>query len=208
MFHFIFLPLYTTILDLQFTTSHFNKLYQTTKRAKKLSLLAITKPIHLQPHRILKKTSKTMGSCLSCLIGNSNDDEYNETSSLLRNQHLHQQYSSDYLQEEQIMKQQQRQQELTSIVNELNDKLIDVTSFLNGSSSLHSVSNNNLSINLNGNSSGDNLENEDDNGHTKTFPYVYSKQERDEVANKANAVGDDIKQTCKITSLEPLYIKF
>ena len=152
-----------------------------------------------------------MGSCLSCLIGNSNDDEYNETSSLLRNQHLHQQYSSDYLQEEQILKQQQRQQELTSIVNELNDKLIDVASFLNGNSLIHSASNNNLSITANGTSSGnngDNPEEDEDSEPTKSYPYVYSKQEIDDVSSKVSKVGDDVKESCKITLLEPLYIKF
>ncbi|RCK67666.1 hypothetical protein Cantr_03418 [Candida viswanathii] len=152
-----------------------------------------------------------MGACLSCLIGNSNDDEYNETSSLLRNQHLHQQYSSDYLQEEQILKQQQRQQELTSIVNELNDKLIDVTSFLNGSNSMHSTSNNNLSITLNGSSSANNGETPEDEGEsesTKQFPYVYSQQERDDVSSRANDIDDEVKQACKISIQEPLYIKF
>ncbi|EMG51096.1 hypothetical protein SBY92_001859 [Candida maltosa Xu316] len=148
-----------------------------------------------------------MGSCLSCLIGNSNDDEYNETSSLLRNQHLQQQYSSDYLQKEQILKQQERQQELTSIVNELNDKLIDVTSFLNGGNLISNSSNLSNSAVLTGDNNNNNGEEVDEDG-SKALPYVYTKKDKDKVLENANLVDDEIKQSCQITSLEPLYIKF
>ncbi|CAX43360.1 conserved hypothetical protein [Candida dubliniensis CD36] len=148
-----------------------------------------------------------MGNCLSCLLGTSNDDDYNETSSLLRHQQQHnQQYLSDYLQEEQILKQQQRQQELVSIVNELNDNLIDVTSFLSGNN------NNNASLGNSGilaNESNINEEEEIQVSSTKkSLPYVYTKEDKDEILKKLNDIDDEVKQSFKIKSSEPLYIKF
>lgn len=70
-----------------------------------------------------------MGACLSCLIP-SGDEETEERRSLLVNGNM---YSDEDLQKE-LAKQQQRQNELNAIVNDLNDNLIDVTTFLtNGS---------------------------------------------------------------------------
>ncbi len=152
-----------------------------------------------------------MGNCLSCLIGNSNDDDYNETSSLLRHQQQHnQQYLSDYLQEEQILKQQQRQQELAGIVNELNDNLIDVTSFLSGNN--NNNNNNNASLGNSGilaNESNINEEEHTQVGNTiKSLPYLYTKEDKDEILKKLSDIDADVKQSFKIQSLVPLYIKF
>lgn len=65
-----------------------------------------------------------MGACLSCLVGD--DLDYNERASLLGNQET---ITDDDFQED-LIKQQQRQNELNTIVNDLSDNLIDVATFL------------------------------------------------------------------------------
>lgn len=68
-----------------------------------------------------------MGLCLSCLSGND-DDDVNERTSLLANGN--QLTNEDY--QEELFKQQQRQNELLGIVNDLTDNLIDVSTFVSG----------------------------------------------------------------------------
>lgn len=68
----------------------------------------------------------SMGACLSCLNFGGEDDELNERSTLLDGQHV---YSDENLHDE-LIKQQQRQSELAVIVNNLNDKLLDISTFL------------------------------------------------------------------------------
>lgn len=67
-----------------------------------------------------------MGACLSCLGGENDDSDYNERTSLLG---AHNGFSNEDLQEE-LIKQQQRQNELNTIVNDLSDHLIDISTFL------------------------------------------------------------------------------
>ncbi|OBA19276.1 hypothetical protein METBIDRAFT_22105, partial [Metschnikowia bicuspidata var. bicuspidata NRRL YB-4993] len=67
-----------------------------------------------------------MGVCFSCLGFNNDGEDYNERSSLLGNNNL---YSNEDLHEN-LLKQQQRQNELSVIVNDLSDNLIDVSTFL------------------------------------------------------------------------------
>lgn len=66
-----------------------------------------------------------MGACLSCLGGQEDIDE-NERQSLLGG---HQHYDDENYQE-QLIKQQQRQSELNGIVSDLNNDLIDVSTFV------------------------------------------------------------------------------
>lgn len=66
-----------------------------------------------------------MGACLSCLGGQEDIDE-NERQMLLGN---HQNFADENYQE-QLLKQQQRQSELNGIVSDLNNDLIDVSTFV------------------------------------------------------------------------------
>lgn len=66
-----------------------------------------------------------MGACLSCLGGNDDSDD-NERHSLLGS---HSRYADENVQE-QLLKQQQRQSELNGIVSDLNNDLIDVSTFV------------------------------------------------------------------------------
>ncbi|RLV93639.1 hypothetical protein JA1_002360 [Spathaspora sp. JA1] len=154
-----------------------------------------------------------MGACLSCLQYSS-DDEYNETTSLLRNQEN--QYSGDYVQEEQILKQQQRQQELASIVNELSDKLIDVTSFLSGgpsngptisltnSPNLNTKTNHDYNEEVNDSYINNNIE--DDQG--KSYPYVYNSIDKNAVIKATEELNQETREACQVKSSDPLYLKF
>ncbi|GEQ68171.1 hypothetical protein JCM33374_g1838 [Metschnikowia sp. JCM 33374] len=71
-----------------------------------------------------------MGICFSCLGLNKDDGDYNERSSLLGSNNI---YSDEDLHES-LLKQQQRQNELSVIVNDLSDNLIDVSTFLSNGS--------------------------------------------------------------------------
>ncbi|CAI5756336.1 unnamed protein product [Candida verbasci] len=130
-----------------------------------------------------------MGLCLSCLQGNS-DDEFDETSSLLRNQQQ-QQYITDYEQEESIKQQQQRQLELNSIVNELSDKLIDVTGFLS-----NQPSNGNLQA------IKSNEENYDND------IYIYTESDRAKVKEQLESIDESIVKSTTIEVKQPLYLNF
>ncbi|PVH18190.1 uncharacterized protein CXQ87_001107 [Candidozyma duobushaemuli] len=66
-----------------------------------------------------------MGACLSCLGGQEDIDDA-ERQSLLGG---HQQFADESYQE-QLIKQQQRQSELNGIVSDLNNDLIDVSTFV------------------------------------------------------------------------------
>ncbi|CAK9440470.1 uncharacterized protein LODBEIA_P45700 [Lodderomyces beijingensis] len=152
-----------------------------------------------------------MGVCFSCLNGGAYDQEDDETTSLLRRNQLQQ--DSNVLQEEEMLKQQQRQQELSSIVNDLSDKLIDVTSFLNNSSSQiltppaaaasreHSTLQGSTS-NLNAGvvRGTEKLE--------RSYPYAYSKSEREKVVDGVKKLDDATRQACQVSVSEPLYLKF
>lgn len=82
-----------------------------------------------------------MGICFSCLGLNSDDGDYNERSSLLGNNNIY----SDEDVHESLLKQQQRQNELSVIVNDLSDNLIDVSTFLSKQSSENYNNKNTLS---------------------------------------------------------------
>lgn len=152
-----------------------------------------------------------MGVYMSCLL-RSHDDEENETASLLRNQQNT--YNTNYAQEEQLLKQQQqRQQELSNIVNELSDKLIDVTSFLNPSSSATNLQQHpSLSSLTPHNVPSQDYEHvENDNGiptSNKTYPYVYTTEDRDRVLKEMEQIDETIRESCKVQLSEPLYLKF
>lgn len=66
-----------------------------------------------------------MGLCLSCIRGDGDDHEedLNERASLLGGGRF-----DDIRYQEELQKQKKRQNELNAIVNNLNDKLIDVSS--------------------------------------------------------------------------------
>lgn len=159
-----------------------------------------------QLHHILSRAIAfklyTMGACLSCLRGSDqNDDELNENSSLLRGQHN--QYSSDYLQEAELLKQQQRQQELNTIVNDLSDNLIDVTSFLNNEQPQTSE------INGGGHNflyRGDSANTTVDETDQKNFPAQYTQNQRLAVLKSVTELNSSVKDSCKITFDEPLYL--
>ncbi|KAF8003435.1 hypothetical protein HF325_002680 [Metschnikowia pulcherrima] len=67
-----------------------------------------------------------MGICFSCLGLNGDDGDDGERTSLLGNNNIY----SDENNYENLLKQQQRQNELSLIVNDLSDNLIDVSTFL------------------------------------------------------------------------------
>ncbi|KAK6197050.1 uncharacterized protein RJT21DRAFT_123469 [Scheffersomyces amazonensis] len=161
-----------------------------------------------------------MGACISCLLDtfyNNNDDEFNENSSLLRNNN-NGLYSNDYLQQEEILKQQQRQQELNSIVNDLNENLIDVSSFLNTgvpssnlshSHVLSTHSNTNLQ-NSTGNIA-DSIEvsqSNNDSSFNPNLPYTYSSTEKLKVLQQVNDLDQNIGNSCKVVLKEPLFLNF
>ncbi|CAR65704.1 DEHA2D18392p [Debaryomyces hansenii CBS767] len=115
-----------------------------------------------------------MGVCLSCLRGDYDDDEINETTSLLG----HGIYSDENYQEE-LLKQQQRQNELNVIVNELNDNLIDVSTFLNK------------------------------NSFDQTdYPVVMSDKEKLKIVDEIDNLDVAIKKSCQVEVKDPLYLKF
>ena len=115
-----------------------------------------------------------MGVCLSCLRGDDDDDEINETTSLLG----HGIYSDENYQEE-LLKQQQRQNELNVIVNELNDNLIDVSTFLNKNS----------------------FEQTD-------YPVVMSNEAKLKIIEEIDNLDVGLKKLCKVQVKDPLYLKF
>ncbi|WLF77494.1 hypothetical protein PVL30_001212 [Lodderomyces elongisporus] len=166
-----------------------------------------------------------MGLCLSCLSG-SQSDEDDETTSLLRRSQQNQ--SPDYLQEEELMKQHKRQQELNHIVNDLSDKLIDVASFLSSKNHANNYNNGNTSsstkpslstqlstMGLNTQTSFGNLslgdirdEETSSASVSRQYPYIYNQSEKEKVLRKSKSLGDSVRQACQVTVSEPLYLKF
>lgn len=138
-----------------------------------------------------------MGACLSCIRGESDDS--GEESLLLKGQQ--QMYGNDV--EESVLKQQQRQQELNTIVNDLTDSLIDVSLFLNTSTGGTMI---NLPV-LRDSETG-----EDSNIITRTtstvFPIFMNNQEKIKLSKKVNELSDEIKQSCRVECEEKLYLKF
>lgn len=66
-----------------------------------------------------------MGLCLSCLVAEVDDNESDERTSLLGESR-----SGDEDFQNELLRQQQRQNELSLIVNDLSENLIDVSAFL------------------------------------------------------------------------------
>ncbi|KAI3402419.2 hypothetical protein KGF56_004827 [Candida oxycetoniae] len=161
-----------------------------------------------------------MGLCISCIYGNTNEEEDDETTSLLGRRHQNQ--STECLQQEEILKQQKRHQELTAIVNDLSDKLIDVTSFLNDSTGSKSISSPSLtqqtqigatytngSVSIHGSTGNLNMsEMLGDESQLKQYLHVYNTSERDLVIEKTAKLDDSIRQACRVTVSEPLYLIF
>lgn len=133
-----------------------------------------------------------MGICLSCLRNDDEDGQYDEQTSLLRNQQL---YSSEYLQEEQHLKQQHRQQELKNIVNELSDKLIDVSTFLNNNSIPNTP---NLTYSISSNATD----------VDKQFANVLSEQDKINILQESQSLDPQIKAKCEVVLKEPLFLEF
>lgn len=115
-----------------------------------------------------------MGACLSCLRGEYDDGEVNETTSLLG----HGVYSDENYQEE-LLKQQQRQNELNVIVNDLNDNLIDVSTFLNKNSFEHVA-----------------------------YPIIMSNHDKLKVIEEVDGLDDMAKRECHVRLQNSLYLKF
>lgn len=157
-----------------------------------------------------------MGICLSCLRGNDNEDDY-ENQALLNNQSA---LYSESLQENELK--QQRMQELNSIVNDLSENLIDVSTFLSNNMSSPntphlSYSSSSLPQNQQlqpqlqqqplsagsggpGNSTGAFVDD--------TYPIVASGEEQDIIEREAKAIDPVIREECRVHLLEPLYVKF
>lgn len=148
-----------------------------------------------------------MGLCLSCIRPeDDSENEYNENSSLLRNHHL---YLDENIQED-LLKQQQRQSELNGIVNDLSDKLIDVTNFLgNPSYSTGLVGAPNLSFlspSLHGQSNPDDLA--EGLPDAKTYPYLLTDSEKLKILRDVADLDPYVKKSAQIPVSEPLYLKF
>lgn len=133
-----------------------------------------------------------MGICLSCLRPiEDEDDDYNERSSLLRGQEF---YSDEHIQEE-LLKKQQRQQELNTIVNDLSEHLIDVSTFL----SYSTVNTGSMPGTPNPN---------DGSSTDKQYPYTLTPEDKSHILQQVEQLDDSIKESCKIESSEPLYLHF
>lgn len=155
-----------------------------------------------------------MGLCLSCIRPDyDNEDEFNERSSLLGNQHLH---SDENIQEE-LLKQQQRQQELNGIVNDLNDNLIDVSTFLsdpvvsNGAIPAANLSylTNSLQPQTTNEENGAALAHEQQDGiQGKQYPYVLSPEEKKKILQEVESLDSSVKEASKITCDGLLYLDF
>lgn len=115
-----------------------------------------------------------MGVCLSCLRGDDEEEDINETTSLLGSGI----YGDGNYQEE-LLKQQQRQNELNGIVNELNSNLIDVSTFLNKSSFEQSE-----------------------------YPVVLDNEDKLKILEELDNLSSTIKQQAQVLVNDPLYLKF
>ncbi|CAN3372810.1 hypothetical protein DIURU_000973 [Diutina rugosa] len=128
-----------------------------------------------------------MGQCLSSCLGGDRGDDVDENTHLLAQQ----QYDTSAQEAKLLKEQQQRQQELTGIVNDLQDNLIDVTTFM--SSSVPGTPN---------------ITFEDDASEAKPYPSFAGDDVVQEVAHQAASADDATKECCKIEEIPDLYIKF
>lgn len=127
-----------------------------------------------------------MGQCLSCCLGgNSQDDSVNENTHL-----LDQQYDT-LAQEAKILKQQQqRQQELTGIVNDLLDNLIDVTTFMTG------LTPGTPSLGY------------EEDGESHQFPIFGGDKVKKDIEDEAAGLDEATKRGCEVKEIPDLYISF
>lgn len=152
-----------------------------------------------------------MGLCFSCLGSGSDDSENNERTSLLGSHNL---YSDENLQEE-LLKQQQRQNELSTIVNDLSDNLIDVSTFLSNTPNGVTTGGEMLYLNA---SLGN--ETEDLNGSALTspgvgpadderlYPYLLSVEEKVQILKAVDNLDDELKHFEMEEASGPLYVTF
>lgn len=137
-----------------------------------------------------------MGACFSCFGHDEDEDDINERTSLL-NSH----YPGENVQEE-LLKQQQRQNELNSIVNELSDKLIDVSTFLSNPSTAQTPLTPNLlylTTSLQPQTS--------DEAPVKQYPHVLGPEERARILQEVEALPEEVKQF-RVEREGDLFIKF
>lgn len=135
-----------------------------------------------------------MGLCYSCLYGDEDDGNNNERSSLFQN---HQLYSEENLQEE-VKKQQQRQNELAGIVNELSDNLIDVSTFMSNPTGLENSTQNISFL----------VHTEGEGGIDKPNTTFLTNDEKQNVLDAVSQLDETTKKRCQITNSQPLYLTF
>lgn len=141
-----------------------------------------------------------MGACISCFKGGA-DDSGEETSLLKGQQHM---YGND-VEESVLLKQQQRQQELNTIVNDLTDSLIDVSLFLNTNTGETIISSPLIKPDTE-----TSLEDSTTISRTAstTFPVFITNEEKVRLTRKVSELNDDVKQKCLVESKDKLYLKF
>ncbi|EEQ40242.1 hypothetical protein CLUG_04370 [Clavispora lusitaniae ATCC 42720] len=142
----------------------------------------------------------SMGACLSCLLP-PNDGDAHERTSLLGN---NTQYSDEDLQKE-LAKQQQRQSELNTIVNDLNDNLIDVSTFLTNGSAGPNFSipadYSHASITEDDTTSPKVAPAGSEGG--KSYPHVMGLEEKEQIMQRAQNID-----SCRVVCDGPLYVTF
>ncbi|CAK7898048.1 hypothetical protein CAAN1_15S03620 [[Candida] anglica] len=143
-----------------------------------------------------------MGLCLSCLRPETDDDEYNERTSLLQ----HNQFSDENLQEE-LLKEQQRQAELNGIVNELSDNLIDVSTFLSSNTTANNLSFSTQSGALGNNTSLDITQDEIE-GDVSTYKIDSIREEKEKILRAVDQLDGGVKDSCKVDPVGPLFLEF
>lgn len=158
-----------------------------------------------------------MGACLSCLFGSGDDTDANERTSLLGNNNL---YSDEDLQEE-LWKQQQRQNELNNIVNDLNEHLIDVSTFLGSNGTANGV---NTTPNPGSSIASPRIHDTDDNEVSaaaspsvgpaglemtnRQYPHLLGVEEKLQILKAVERLGPN-ERKCEIEKASgPLYVVF
>ncbi|KAF3989008.1 hypothetical protein FT663_00614 [Candidozyma haemuli var. vulneris] len=156
-----------------------------------------------------------MGICFSCLIGSDENDD-NERQSLLGN---HQQYADENYQE-QLIKQQQRQSELNGIVSDLNNDLIDVSTFVSNTQAAENEATSQEpenEIQSPALSAAANSTSAPGTAHAspsvvpvslsndKSFPHLLSIDEKKKILEDSKQYAD---QVAPIKAPGPLYVKF
>lgn len=153
-----------------------------------------------------------MGVCLSCLRGNDNDDDY-ENQALLNNQSA---LYTESLHENELK--QKRMQELNTIVNDLSENLIDVSTFL--STNISSPNTPHLSYSSSSLPQHQQPPSAGTGGATsaaagtsgffaeETYPIIALGEELAHIESEAKAVDPVIREECRVHLLEPLYVEF